>query len=198
MIRSWCWGVRRQGQSNRRSYGSHWERRGKCTGIIVIRIVPIGQYIILLCTRHHHEWSSLHYLPCTKSFVQQTINSINQLYVYGWNISVVNILGGTRTWQRIKQGDWYHHWLTWQSIIFVSSYVPTQSYITSMPCHATIHLPQLIWFDLIQSSSPTPNRPNSSTVIHSRQTTTTHNWWWHRLWHNSYDTTTDYTDDGNN
>ena len=87
------------------------ERRRIYSGIITIRMVPIGLYIIhrtwhtiLIATssqqHHHHEWS-LHCHPCTKCINMtpsfQTINSITQLYVYGWNISVVNILGGTRT-----------------------------------------------------------------------------------------------------
>ena len=207
MIRSWCWGVRWQGQSNRRSYGSHWERRVKCTGIIVIRMVPIGQYVIcyllfiapgpVICTN------------MTPSY--KIINSITQLYVYTWNNRVVIILGGERmdtdmtTNSRRRLTIHHHHHPTCQPLFsFRCTYQHNQS---GTPCHAIPrHHPfttiDLIWFDLIQPSSPTPTNPNSSTVIHSQQ-------WWQ--WQSpppppppvttdddtDNDTPTDNTDDNN-
>ena len=86
------------------------EKRGRRCGIIIIRMVPIGLYIIhrtwhtiLIATslqhHHHHEWS-LHCHPCTKCINMtpsyRTINSITQSYVHAW------IVGGT-------DGDWHGH-----------------------------------------------------------------------------------------
>ena len=62
-------------RGNSYSSSSSRERRGGCSCIIIIRMGPIGRYIIhytrhtiLIATRHHHEWL-LHCHPCIKSSI---------------------------------------------------------------------------------------------------------------------------------
>ena len=67
------------------------------------------------------------------------INSITQSYVYTWNISVVNILGETDGHGHERDNE-FKKKVDMPTIIIVSLYVPTQSYITIkhvMPCHTT-------------------------------------------------------------
>ena len=61
-------------------------RRRRCSGIIIIRMGPIGRYIIhctrhtiLIATRHHHhhEWL-LHCHPCTNSSIPTCHRHITQ------------------------------------------------------------------------------------------------------------------------
>ena len=82
------------------------ERRGRCSGIIIIRMVSIGLYII------HRTWHTIlivissRRMVITLSYVSQvihinmtpsyrTINSITQSFVYAGNNTLVIILGGT-------------------------------------------------------------------------------------------------------
>ena len=67
------------------SSSSILERRWRCTGIIIILIVSIWQYIIhhtrhtiLIVTGHHHHKWLLHYHPCTKSSVPTWYHHIKQ------------------------------------------------------------------------------------------------------------------------
>merc|ERR1712238_515927 len=62
------------------------ERRGRCSGIIIIRMGPIGRYIIhctwhtiLIATQHHHylEWL-LHCHSCTNSSIPTRHRHITQ------------------------------------------------------------------------------------------------------------------------
>ena len=122
--------------------------------------VSIGQYVI-----HPTRTTDITACDMTSVYVSfqsdntapsfQTINNITQLYIYAWNISVVNILGGTdghgHDNKFKKEGDM-------PTIIIVSLYVPTQSYITikhAMSCHTIPHHHPFttidsIRFDLIQ------------------------------------------------
>ena len=129
-------------------HSSSRERRGRCTGIIIIRMVLIGQYVIhytqhtlLIAAWHHHEWS-LYCHPCTRSSFQRinttpsykTINSITRLYVYTWNNSVVIILWEQRdtdmTTNSTRRLTIHHDRPICHPIIIVSLYLPTPSYIT--------------------------------------------------------------------
>merc|ERR1712238_350083 len=80
------------------------------------------------------------------------INSITQLYVYTWNISVVNILGGTDGHGHGRDNELKKE-VDMPTSIIVSLYVPTQSYITIkhvMPCHTIPRLHLFTSIDLIQ------------------------------------------------
>ena len=104
--------------------------------------VSIGQYVI-----HPIRTTDIDVCDMTSVYVSfqldntapsfQTINNIIQLYVYAWNISVVNILGGTDGHKRDNE---FKKEVGMPTIIIVSLYVPTQSYITIkhvIPCHTT-------------------------------------------------------------
>ena len=117
------------------------EKRGMFRGIIIIHIVPFGQYIIhhtrhmiLIATssRMVVTLSSVYQVFCTNMIPSyRTINGITQLIVYAWNNSVGNVLGET-----VGHGhdnkfsiDIIQHISIHYYYRFVVPYVPTPSYI---------------------------------------------------------------------
>jgi len=112
------------------------EKRKEC--------VSIGQYVI-----HPTLTTDIDLCDMTSVYVlfrsdntapsSQTINSLTQLYVYTWNISVVNILNKTDGHGHGHDNEFKKE-IDMPTIIIVSLYVPTQSYITikhAMSCHTT-------------------------------------------------------------
>ena len=145
MMRSWG---RKGGQQGHWClYCSHW----------TIHYSSHPTCTILIATwHHHHEWP-LHNHPCTKSFVQyDTIISNNQQHHPSVRICLISWAEQMDTDVATNSTRRLISSLTnIPTIIIISSYVPTQSYITIkhvMPCHTTPPSIYHNWFDSIQSS----------------------------------------------
>ena len=73
---------------------SRRDRRGICSGIIIIRMVPIRQYIIHRTRHTILIVTSSQVVVChmTQSYI--IISTITQLYIYDWKNSIGMILVG--------------------------------------------------------------------------------------------------------
>ena len=144
---------------NRYSSSIIRERRGRWSVTIIIRTVPIGQYMI----HYSHPTSSRVVVTLPSSVYEvihtnrtpsyyRIINSITQSYVYTWNLSVVNILAGTDEHGH-KRDNKLNKEVDNRPSSSSSSNMPTYSNVRTntiiynnqachaMPYHVTIHLP---------------------------------------------------------
>jgi len=186
MVMSSWWEGGGQQQGHGRLYGSHRERRGMYNGIIVIRMVPIGQYVIH-CTRHTiltvtwhdintngrycHPLSSVYQVictvchPCTRwsvpalhYHIKQSTASTNCIYIIG-----------------IIDGHGHEHKFNKEVDNPPSSNMPTHYYrfllctntiiYNNRACHAIPHhhpftTIDLIWFGSIRFDSIQPSSPS--------------------------------------